>query len=306
MNPEFPIYIISKGRADSRLTSKALESMNVPYFIVVEDIEYLEYAEVIDPEKILILPNRYLINYDTFDKEGIQKSVGPGAARNFCWDHSIKNGYSHHWVMDDNLDGFIRLNRNERHPVDSGTIFKCAEDFVLRYNNIAISGFEYRFFAGGSRRKKPPFRLNTRIYSCLLIRNDISYRWRGRYNEDTDLSLRVLKDGWCTVLFQAFLCNKIKTQQLKGGNTAEFYAHEGTKNKSAMLVDMHPDLSREAVRYGRDHHHVNYSVFKQKLNKKSVLQKYNKVNNYGMVLKKLLAGKKHKMATAVNDLKCKL
>ena len=76
--------------------------------------------------------------------------------------------------------------------------------------------------------------------------------------------------------------------------------------KSAMLVDMHPDLSREAVRYGRDHHHVNYSVFKQKLNKKSVLQKYNKVNNYGMVLKKLLAGKKHKMATAVNDLKFKL
>jgi len=28
-----------------------------------------------------------------------------------------------------------------------------------------------------------------------LIRNDIPYRWRAKYNEDTDLSLRVLKDG---------------------------------------------------------------------------------------------------------------
>ena len=34
MNPKYPLYIVSKGRADSRLTSKALEKMLVPYYIV--------------------------------------------------------------------------------------------------------------------------------------------------------------------------------------------------------------------------------------------------------------------------------
>jgi hypothetical protein len=34
--PRYPIYIISKGRYDSRYTSRTLEYMNVPYYIVVE------------------------------------------------------------------------------------------------------------------------------------------------------------------------------------------------------------------------------------------------------------------------------
>src|SRR5687767_14144816 len=37
--PRYPIYIISKGRCDSRLTSRALEWIKVPYHIVVEPQE---------------------------------------------------------------------------------------------------------------------------------------------------------------------------------------------------------------------------------------------------------------------------
>ena len=148
-----------------------------------------------------------------------------------------------------------------------------------------MSGFEYRFFAGGSRRKKPPYRLNTRIYSCNLIRNDVPYRWRGRYNEDTDLSLRMLKDGWATVLFQAFLQNKLRTSVMRGGNSAEFYDEEGTKNKSQMLVDMHPEITKLVFRYGRWHHEVDYSSFeKNPLMKKPGLNIPDGINEYGMKL----------------------
>ena len=284
MNPKHPVYIVSKGRWESRLTSKSFEAMKVPYFIVVEEQEYENYASVISPEKILILDKQYLRDYDTCDSLGNSLGVGPGAARNFCWQHSISLGASWHWVLDDNIDGFCRLNRNERHEVTSGTIFRIAEDFVERYENVSQAGFEYRFFAGGSRRKKPPFRLNTRIYSCILNRNDVPYRWRGRYNEDTDLSLRMLKDGWCTVLFQCFLQNKAATQTIKGGNTAEFYEKEGTLPKSQMLVDLHPDVSRLAFRYGRHHHHVDYSSFQknQLVRKEGIFPEG--VNNYGMKL----------------------
>jgi len=43
---------------------------------------------------ILILPEKYLREYDTFDNLGDSKSRGPGAARNFVWDYSIEHGYN--------------------------------------------------------------------------------------------------------------------------------------------------------------------------------------------------------------------
>jgi len=284
VNPEFPIYIVSKGRWQSRLTSKALEYMHVPYHIVVEELEYGNYASVIDPQKILILPQEYLDKYDTCDNLGNSKGKGPGAARNFCWEHSIKQGAKWHWVMDDNLDAFHRLNRNIKAEVLDGTIFKCAEDFINRYENIAIAGLNYYSFCKASD-DMPPYVLNTRIYSCLLIRNDIPYRWRARYNEDTDLCLRVLKDGWCTLQFNAFLCGKVTTQRMSGGNMREFYEKEGTLNKSKMLEELHPDVAKVVWKFNRWHHSVNYKPFKKnKLIKKEGLQIPDTINNYGMKL----------------------
>ena len=286
MDPQFPLYIVSKGRADSRLTSKSLEAMRVPYHIVVEPNEFEDYAAVIDPKKIVKLDMSYKEKYDCFDKLGLEKSTGPGAARNFVWDHSISKGHKWHWVMDDNIRGFYRLNKNLKVPVGSGGCFRAMEDFCLRYTNMAMAGPNYHMFAW-RKAVCPPYVLNTRIYSCNLIRNDVPFRWRGRYNEDTDLSLRMLKAGWCTVQFNAFLQYKITTQALAGGNSAEFYEHEGTYPKSKMQVDMHPDVSRLTWRFGRCHHYVDYSSFKKnKLSRKKGLRIKKGVNNFGMKLNK--------------------
>ena len=283
VNPKYPLYIVSKGRADSRMTSKSLEQMGVPYHIVIEEQEFDDYAAVIDKKKILILDPKYQRDYDTFDKLGDTKSKGPGPARNFVWDHSISAGHAWHWVMDDNIDRFFRFNRNLKVPVSTGTIFKCMEDFVLRYENIAMAGPNYFMFAARKTLQKP-FVLNTRIYSCNLIRNDIPFRWRGRYNEDTDLSIRMLKAKWVTVQFNAFLQRKSATQAISGGNTEAFYSKEGTLAKSQMQVDMHPDISKLVWRFSRWHHHVDYSPFKfNKLAKKKNLDIESVVNNYDMV-----------------------
>ena len=102
------------------------------------------------------------------------------------------------------------------------------EDFVDRYENVYISGPQYRIFIP-SNAERPEYVANPRIYSCLLIRNDCPHRWRGRYNEDTDICLRLLKDGLCTVQFNAFLQGKVANQVIKGGNTAEFYHAETEK-----------------------------------------------------------------------------
>jgi hypothetical protein len=284
MNNKYPIYIVSKGRWKSRITMKALNKMNVFYYVVIEKKEYEKYAEVINKKQILILPQKYLDDYDTFWEKDKEQSCGPGAARNFAWQHSVNNGFSWHWVMDDNIDAFHRMNRNEKWECETGTIFKIMEDFCERYENIAIAGPNYYSFCKAND-KLPAFITNTRIYSCLLIKNNIPYRWRGRYNEDTDLSLRVLKDGYCTVQFNAFLQGKITTQRVAGGNTKEFYAKEGTLKKSQILVDMHPDVSKVVWKFNRWHHSVNYKPFKKnKLIRKKDYNFKNTINNYNMQL----------------------
>jgi len=118
MNPKFPIYIVSKGRWEARLTSKAIERMKIPYYIIVDENEYEEYSKVIDPKCILNQPQKYYDSYDMFWKDD-NKVTGPGAARNFAWDHSIENGFAWHWVMDDNIRRFYRFNRNKQINVNS-------------------------------------------------------------------------------------------------------------------------------------------------------------------------------------------
>jgi len=287
--PKYPVYIVSKGRAHNGLTTKALTRMKVPHFIVVEDSELNDY--LLSPSvstayaTLLTLPQSYLDEYDTCDDLGNTRSKGPGAARNFCLDHSKENGFKRHWVMDDNLDAFHRLNDNEKYEVETGATLLAAEDFVDRYSNVPVAGLNYYSFCKKTD-KVPPFIKNTRIYSCLLIENEANYRWRGRYNEDTDLSLRVLKDGLCTIQFNAFLCGKVTTQRMRGGNSKEFYDEEGTLPKSKMLEDLHPDVAKVAWRFNRWHHAVNYKPFKGNELIRIGSQPDNKINNYTMNLTK--------------------
>ena len=285
MKNRFPIYIISKSRFKRRPTANYLESIGADYYIVVESEEYEEYKKVVKGN-VLILPKKYKDNYDRFWDDGDYRH-GAGAARNFCWEHSISNGFDWHWVMDDNIEAIERYNNNMKVKCSTTTPFKVMEDFALRYKNLAICGPNYSHFCPANEARKPLY-FNTRIYSTLLIRNDIPYRWRGRYNEDTDLSLRVLKDGWCTVQFNTFLQGKRATQTVSGGNSSEFYDEEGTYNKSKMLEDMHPDVAKVIRQYNRWHHWVNYKPFKSnRLIFKDGLNLSDKTNDFGMKLIKL-------------------
>jgi hypothetical protein len=281
MNPDYPVYVISKGRWDTRYTVRNLELLNVPYKIVIEPQEYDAYSSVIDKNKILVLPF---------------SDLGQGSipARNWIWDHSINKGYARHWILDDNIKGFSRIYQSKRYNVSDGAIFKAIEDFTDRYENVALAGMHYRTFALGAldkkREKGRPFLLNHRVYSCILIDNSIPYRWRGRYDEDTDLSLRVLKDGYCTLLFWAFLADKASTMTVKGGNTESLYLLKNADGRLLMaqsLQQQHPDVVKITRRWGRWQHQVDYRPFKaNRLIKKEGIVIPEGVNNYGMVLVK--------------------
>lgn len=301
--PQFPLYIVSKGRYMYMTTSHSLTRMGIKHNIVVEPSEAKLYNEAILKMNLLAtvveLNMDFKAQYETCDDLGLTRSTGPGPARNFAWDHSKKAGHKWHWVMDDNIAGFFRLNHNLKVPCYSPAFWRAMEDFCLRYKNVSMAGPNYFFFAP-RKTKQPPYTTNTRIYSCNLIRNDVPFQWRGRYNEDTIISLDMLMKEWCTIQFNAFLQDKLETQKQKGGNTGEFYHKEGTVTteekyakggtylKSKMMVDVYPHLSEIVEKFGRVHHHVNYKPFKRnRLKRIDGLEVPKGINNYGMELKQV-------------------
>jgi hypothetical protein len=272
MKPRYPVYVLSKGRWESRLTVKALEKIDVPFSVVIEPQEYDQYAAMIDPKKILVLPF---------------SNLGQGAvpARNWIWDHAQKLGAKRHWQLDDNIAWFARLHKNKKIRVANGTCFRVVEDLVDRYQNVAQAGLQYEMFTPVKEHCNPVI-LNTRIYSCVLNPCFLDYRYRGKYNDDTDLSLRFLKDGWCTILVQAFVCKKMKTMTLKGGMTG-MYQGDGRLKMAQSLVNQHPDVTTIKWKWGRAQHVVDYTKFKNnKLKPRRGVKIPSKPDNYGLVLKK--------------------
>ena len=245
--PNYPVYVISKGRADCCFTANFLVEDGVDFHIVIEPQEEELYAARYGRERLLVLP---------FSNLGL----GSIPARNWVWEHAKSAGHKRHWILDDNIKSIRKYHKGKKLKVSSGLAFKVVEDFTERYTNIAISGFNYATFVGlgtsSSGQKYPPFHLNVHVYSALLILNDLEQRWRGKYNEDTDLCLQVLSDDWCTISFNIFSTDKMATMTMKGGNATELYKGDGRLEMARSLERAWPGVVETKSRYGRPQHHV--------------------------------------------------
>ena len=284
----YPLYIISKGRWESRMTSRTLEEIGADYRIVIEEQEYDKYAAVIDPKKILVLP------FANLGHGGIP-------ARNWVWEHSISEGHKRHWILDCNIRYLYRSIHNTKLRVKSTVPFRCIEDLTDRYQNVPMSGMNYHFFQPTFVKKEPLY-INTRVYSCILLSNETDKRWRvlewddnpAPYNEDTDLSLQFLEAGDCTLLSNHFSIGKADSGAVKGGNNSEVYKYDDPNYDArfkfaASLAKAHPKYVEITQKHRRYHHQVDYSQFQNfsvlKLKPGVVVPTGD--NNYGLKLVKL-------------------
>lgn len=271
--PRYPIYIVSKGRAKIGTTRKFLERDGVPYRIVVEPQEADEYAAAVGPERVLVLPF---------------SNLGQGSipARNWTKDHATAEGAVRHWCLDDNILRVRRLYRDRRIPCASGPALAAIEDFVDRYENVALAGPRYQNFAM-PRSETPAFYVNNHVYSCFLILNEIPHRWRGRYNEDTDLCLQVLADGWCTISVNVFMIEKKATMTMRGGNTDELYAGDGRLKMARSMERVWPHVVSVNRRWGRPQHHVrnSWQSFTTPLRRRPDAVIPSEPNEYGLELR---------------------
>lgn len=251
--PKAPIYIISKGRASISGTHRELMLQEVPHRVVVEPQEEREYREHNPGIDLIVTP------FSNLGQGGIP-------ARNFVWDHAVAEGHSHHWILDDNIDCWRRRFPGEiiRSRINPAEAFAGIERFCARYENIGLAGCEYHMFSPPGSIKVP-VQLNRRVFSNVYVNHAVApARWRGRYNEDTDLSLQVLTSRyWCTFLFTHWLAHKEQSMKVAGGNTTELYADNGRLLMARSLERQWPRLVTTHRVYDRAHHLVRSWRFEQ-------------------------------------------
>ena len=263
--PQYPFYIPTRGRPQHQLTARKLLRAGITPTLVVEEAEHDAYAAANPDCRVLAWPQRYMDEYERTPE--LDPHPTTGAAHNFAWDHARDAGFTHHWVMDDNILLFkYRTEKGKVLSYPGAKWFYWHEALMNRYQNLA--GFSLGL---GHTFGAKPFSINTRLYCAVLYRNDLDrygIKWRRGLNDDTIVSLDILKTGyWCTAESHMLSMLKVGTSRMKRipGGMTDFYADGGFIRKAAEAVRCHPDCVKMVSRYGRVHHQIDYSQFKQRL-----------------------------------------
>jgi len=230
----------------------------------VQESEVDAYTEANPNCRVIAWEQKYFDEYEKTPE--LDPHPTTGAAHNFAWAHSLSEGFSHHWIMDDNIRYFLIRHNARRIRLGNAKALHWHEEFIQKWRNLAGLSLAMSPFMLGK-----PIGLNTRLYCATLYRNDLheyGIKWRRGLNDDTIVSIDILKTGyWCTAESRLVGIQKIGTSRkgrMSGGMT-DFYADGGFIKKSAELVRLHPDCTKTVIRFNRIHHVVDFSGFKQQL-----------------------------------------
>lgn len=251
----YPIFIPSRDRFHKRYaeTARVLDEGDVPFRLVVVPSQEADYAERYGAARLLVLPSDDMVLKDS---------------RNWIRAKAEEEGHARHWQLDDNIKEFRKLVRGGRRiPCNAALALGACEEFSDRYENVAISGLNYQMFV--PENTAVPFYLNVHVYSCTLVNHAWPGAWRLVYNDDTDLCLQALSDGWCTVLLNVFMANKERTMVVKGGNTNVLYEGDGRLVMARALERAWPGVVKVTRKFGRPQHSIDWGRFDTPLRRRA-------------------------------------
>ena len=113
IQPRYPIFIPSKGRAHNLKTAKALDRDDVSYKVVVEPSQVESYVKVVGEQRLLVLP---------------ENGKGLVYSRNWITDHAKTLGTERHWQIDDDISDFYRVYRGMRLRCDAAGWAGCGRE----------------------------------------------------------------------------------------------------------------------------------------------------------------------------------
>ena len=232
---KYPIYIPSKARSEIKLTTKCLTDVDIPFYVVVEPQDAEDYHKEYSENQIVVME---------------KNNQGIGYVRNACKKHSISIGADYHWQIDDNIKDF-RIRENNKNVVkNTRNVLSAAENYISHFDNIGAASLSHTIFAFA---RNTHISINRQAYSCMLINNKLDIWYRNDCIEDTDYSMQVLTEGYCTILFNKLLMGKAATGQYKGGNTDTVHAGDGRLIRSRKLQEYWPGAFKVVKKKERWH-----------------------------------------------------
>ena len=202
-----PIYIPTCGRSATATTMRLLDGR--PYTLVVEVQDAAAYNAAYPEAALLVLP---------------KSRQGVGYVRREIQLASERRGEAWHWQIDDNIKRFMTRRDGKRYRETAEVVLTSIEAEAFRYTNVGMAAPAHLVYAFAT---KYPISVNRQANCCMLIRNGTDRYFRSGVGEDTDFNLQLLTSGWCTLVFNRLLIEKIKTGKLRGGCTDRDYLNNG-------------------------------------------------------------------------------
>lgn len=199
MKTKYPIYIPSKARSNNCITPNNLYKYDFNSFkIVIEPQDYKKYKNYFNENNLLQLN---------------KNDMGIAYVRQFIKNHS--SNYSFHWQLDDDLRFKKRIN-NKNVPYNPIEMFCEVENYIDRHSNIGLAGLRNSVFAFS---QKNDIAYNKQIASCVLVNTNTKCKYRKDTIEDTDYSMQILSEGYCTIIFNRLLYDNPPQGKVRGGNS---------------------------------------------------------------------------------------
>lgn len=238
---KYPICIVSKGRANICTTHKLFDDYNILYYYMVEPQDYDKYVNVFDKKRVINIG---------------ENNKGIYYVRNFCIEWTKENGYEKHWQVDDDLRSLhYRPMNNIKQLRDSQKInnplkmLLDIEDMSIKCVNYGAGCLTHDGFAFS---KKKDIDINKMIYCFQLINNSIVSRYQPNTSEDIDFSIRILMEGYVTMVFNKYSFRTPSSGSIEGGcNSSIDYKNNGRKKRNIQLCETYPKWFTEYTKNGQ-------------------------------------------------------
>lgn len=226
----YPIYVPSIRRSNSEFLLQ-LKNLKMIYYIVLAHDQVEEYSKYHTLNNIIVLPKNVY---------GISK------IRQFILEHADKQNEKKIWMSDDDLKRFFTWSTGGNKEVSLKYFLQEAEKEISKLENTNQSmvqvGFKYSTFA----IPKSSYTFNTDIgmiqyLNLERLNKKVKYDIDMITLEDTDFSVRLIKNGFQNVKLNHFIFTAPRSGTGKGGldNT---YQNQGKQKGILQFQKKFPDL----------------------------------------------------------------
>lgn len=253
--PNYPIVIVSKGRAGHAPFIERLQNAGIPYDLVLE-------KEDVKPYCLAYEGMRHI--------EVLKKSnMGCGYCRHFALKHMRKTYGGWFWKFDDDIEKFSAYDYKNRRfvPITFAQFIQKGEAIIRHYQNkvqsLGIVGFRQSSFG----ITKEPIIPNTRVITIVAVNSDrvrINYDRKLVAMSDEDFLIRAFKQGISTIKINHYMYTTPYSGSI--GQIGGFDWQKIKKSKYVKMVEKkHPDVVKFISKDGGTKGNPQYSIAWQKI-----------------------------------------